>query len=64
MFGDKPATTLFEICVEKTTEKFGDINKEAANKINWDWYVDDLVTGGTADQVARFMGKLCNATGT
>ena len=48
MFGDKPVTTLFEICVEKTMERFGNIDREAANRINHDLYVDDLITGGTA----------------
>jgi len=59
IFGNKPATTLFEICIEKTAETFDDVDHEAADIINCDCYVNNRITAGTAEQVGRFIGKPC-----
>ena len=48
----------------KTIERFGDIDREAANRIDHNRYMDDLITGGTLEQVKRFMGVPCSATST
>ena len=64
MFADKLAMTTFEICVAKTTERFGDIDLEATDRIDHNRYVDDLITSGTLEQVLRFMGEPCCTTGT
>ena len=44
--------------------RFGDINCEAADRINHNHYVDHLFTSSMPEQVARFMDKPCKATGT
>ena len=64
MFGDKTVTTLFEFWVKKTTEMFGHIDCKAADRINRNCYMNVLITSGTAEQVTRFMGEPCEATGT
>ena len=56
-FGDKPAGVYLDIVINKTVDMFGSIDQEAAEKIRSDRYVDDLATGGTESQIARFHGK-------
>ena len=56
-FGDKPAASFLEIAIRRTAEKNKDIDPVAAIRIRDDRYVDDMPTGGTPDEVARFKGK-------
>ena len=44
--------------------RFGNNDQEAADRIDCDCYVDDLITSGTLKQVKRFMGAPCSATST
>ena len=46
MFGDRPAAAIATVAVQKTADLFEHVNKEAADKIRSDSYVDDIVTGG------------------
>ena len=56
-FGDRPAAVLLEIAIKKTAEMFSSIDPEAAHRIMFDRYVDDFASGGTQEQVDRFVGK-------
>ena len=56
-FGDRPAASFLEIAMRRTAEMNKCIDPVAAVRITEDRYVDDLSTGGTPVEVARFMGK-------
>ena len=56
-FGDRPASVLLEIAIKQTAQRFGTLDPEAAHKITNDRYVDDFASGGTVQQVERFVGK-------
>ena len=36
---------------------FGDVDKMAAQRLEFDRFVDDLASGGNEDEVARFVGQ-------
>ena len=55
-FGDCCAATQLEVGKDLAAAAGMDIDPEAALRIQEDTYVDDGVTGGTPEQVARFMG--------
>ena len=55
-FGDRPAAVLLEICIKRTIELFGHLDPEVAMKILMDRFVDDIATGGSLEQVLRYMG--------
>ena len=56
-FGDGPAGTLLEVGKDIVAETGVDIDPEASKRIRDDMYVDDGLTGGTMEQVAKFVGK-------
>ena len=56
-FGDRPAAALLEIVIRITVTMFGDIDTMASKKLVNDRFVDDLISGGTDEQVQRFMGN-------
>ena len=55
-FGDLPAANLLELARDITADAGFNIDKEAAEKIKRDSYVDDCVTGGSFDSVKRMKG--------
>ena len=55
-FGDRPAASFLEIAIRRTAEMNQPIDPLAATRIKEDRYVDDLSTGGSPIEVARFMG--------
>ena len=55
-FGDGPAGTFLEVGKDLVAEAGRDIDPEASQRIEDDLYVDDGLTGGTEEQVARFVG--------
>jgi len=55
-FGDRPAASFLEIAIRRTAEMNRSIDPLAATRIREDRYVDDLSTGGSPMEVARFMG--------
>ena len=61
-YGDRAAAALLEITIKRTVELFGEIDKEAAEKIRKDRFVDDVATGGTREQVKRFVGNTDHET--
>ena len=56
-FGDRCAACQLEVSKDLIADKFEDIDPEAAQRIKDDCYVDDGVTGGTKEQVERFIGE-------
>ena len=58
-FGDRPAATLLDIVINKAARRFSDIDPDASTKIINDRYVDDIATGGSAQEVQRMSGE-CN----
>ena len=56
-FGDRPAAAVLEVVLQLCAELFGHIDPEAALRVVKDRFVDDLHSGGTAEQVARFVGE-------
>ena len=56
-FGDAPAANLLEIARNMTAEAGKDIDPVAARKIKDDSYVDDNLSGGTAEEVSRMKGE-------
>ena len=56
-FGDRPAASFLEIAIRRTAEMNKEIDPVAAVRIRNDRYVNDLSTGGTPAEVARFMGN-------
>ena len=56
-FGDACAATQLEVAKDIVADAGAHIDPDAARRIQEDAYVDDLLTGGTAEQVDRFIGK-------
>ena len=56
-FGDTPAAALLEICFRLAIKMFGSIDPVAAHRLFHDHFVDDITSGGTSEEVARFKGK-------
>ena len=54
--GDRPAATILEVVIKKTLRMFGKIDPLAAHRLERDRFVDDIVTGGTTEEVDRFFG--------
>ena len=57
-FGDCCAATQLEVAKDLTADAGWDIDPEAAQRVKDDIYVDDGITCGWPEQVARFIGKL------
>ena len=55
-FGDCCAATQLEVAKDMVADEGRDIDPLAADRIKEDTYVDDGVTGGTVEEVARFKG--------
>ena len=55
-FGDRQAAVLLQIVIRLTCEMYKNVDLIAAQKIQDDLFVDDLVTGGELELVDRFMG--------
>ena len=55
-FGDCCAATQLEVGKDLAADAGRDIDPVAADRIKADTYVDDGVTGGTVEEVARFKG--------
>ena len=56
-FGDACAATQLEVAKNLVADTGYHIDPEAALRIKEDMYVDDLLSGGTTEQVARFVGQ-------
>ena len=56
-FGDRPAAAFLEIAIRRTAEMNENIDPVAAYRIVNDRYVDDFATGGTPEEVSRFVGN-------
>ena len=64
-FGDIPAANFLEIGRNKTADAGAHIDAVAARKLKEDSYVDDGVTGGSAEEVKRMKGeRLANGSFT
>ena len=66
-FGDRCASGFLEIAIKKTAEANKEIDPMAAERIQKDRFVDDFASGGTPNEVARFVGEedvdlQCNGT--
>ena len=66
-FRDRPAATLLHICVHRCLSLFKKIDIVAAARVKHDNFVDDIITGGTAEEVKKFKGikdenQWCNST--
>ena len=55
-FGDCCAATQLEVAKDLTAEAGREIDPVAADRIKEDCYVDDGLTGGSVEEVARFKG--------
>ena len=55
-FGDKIAATALECAKKKIADLGEEIDKDAAARIRSDLYVDDGVSGGSLEEVERFIG--------
>ena len=56
-FGDAAASTQLEVGKNIIADAGENIDKEASERLKHDLYVDDGLTGGTPEQVQRFVGK-------
>ena len=56
-FGDACAATQLEVAKDIIANSGEQIDHEAAKRIREDVYVDDMLTGGTRNQVSRFVGS-------
>ena len=56
-FGDKPAGVFLDIVLRKTATTFAHIDPSVAEKLNKDRYVDDIATGGSAEEVKQMAGN-------
>ena len=56
-FGDLCAATQLEVGKDLVADAGVDIDPEASQKIKDDLYVDDGLTGGDAEQIARMVGQ-------
>ena len=59
-FGYKPAGTFLDIVINKTAHRSDDIDQQASLKIINDRYVDDIATGGSAQEVQVMSGECVN----
>ena len=57
LFGDLPAANCLEIGRDKTADAGEHIDAVASKKLKYDSYVDDGVTGGSPEEVARMKGN-------
>merc|ERR1712082_90888 len=57
-FGDRSAASQLEVGKDMVADKGEEIDPEAASRIKKDTYVDDGLTGGSPEQVRRFVGEL------
>ena len=55
--GDRPATVVLHIAIKITVIKFGHVDLMAARCINEDMFVDNVQTGGSELEVARYKGE-------
>ena len=55
-FGDTPAAALLEVCLRKVIVMYTSIDPLAARRLLNDRFVDDITSGGTPIEVARFKG--------
>ena len=55
-FGDACAATQLEVAKDLIADAGEYIDAEASKRIKDDVYVDDLLSGGTAEKVSRFVG--------
>ena len=55
-FGDAPAANLLEIGRDLVADHGADLDPIAAHKLKADSYVDDLVSGGSKEEVDRMRG--------
>ena len=64
-FGDKCVATQLEVAKDLIADlpEAKAIDTEACEKIKSDTYVDDTLTGGTKNQVDRFIGVKDHQTG-
>ena len=58
VFGDRQAALLLQVVIRMTCETYKSIDIRAAEKIQNNLFVDDLVTCGELDEVHRFMGNM------
>ena len=56
-FGDVSAATQLEVGKDLVADAGIEIDKEASQKVKDDLYVDDGLTGGSEEQVARMVGE-------
>ena len=56
-FGDQLASLILELVKNRAAEMGMEVDAEAANLLKRAMYVDDLLGGGTWEQVARFRGE-------
>ena len=56
-FGDRSAATQLEVSKRLVAKAGEHIDKVAAEKLIKDGYVDDILTGGTEEDVARMVGE-------
>ena len=55
-FGDKPAAAILEVAIRKIAAIHAKVDPVAAQKIINDRYVDDVASGGKAEEVSRLAG--------
>ena len=61
-FGDKPAAAISAVAIQETAEAFKHIDKNAANKLKDEMYVDDIVTGDSNSKnvdVLKVLKRFC-----
>ena len=58
VFGDRQAAVLLQVVIRMTCGIYKSIDIRAAEKIQNDLFVDDLVTRGELDEVHRLMGNM------
>ena len=56
-FGDRSAAAIASVALQKTAKLHENINKEAAQKIRDESFVDDVVTGGDNDEEFQSLKK-------
>ena len=66
--GDCPAACLMTLTMRGTAEMSKEIDVVASEKVEDDSFVDDITTGGTEEECARFKGnedpETCKCDGT
>ena len=62
-FGDACAVTQLEVAKDIVADAGAHLDPQAAKRLKEDVYVDDGLSGGTADQVNRFVGFKNGDTG-